>query len=118
MSAVPLPEPTLARIRSHAEDEAPREACGLVCGEAVHPARNLHPTPLTHFDLDPAALLRNPEPTAIYHSHVEAPATLSAADRAAAALWPAVDHLVVEVRRGRATEVRCYASDGTHRWTR
>ncbi|QGN56441.1 peptidase [Novosphingobium sp. Gsoil 351] len=40
----------------------PEEACGLLLGtperiEAAIPTRNVHPTPRTHFEIDPVALI-------------------------------------------------------------
>ncbi len=111
----------LAALRAHGERDWPREACGLVVIDAsgclaARPARNLldaHDA----FLLDPAALLSarraGEMPVAIYHSHCDAPATLSARDHAAARIgdapaWPGVDHLIVEVRAGRAGATRRY----------
>ena len=41
---------------------SPRECCGLLLGEggridAALPARNVHPQPSTHFEIDPQALI-------------------------------------------------------------
>jgi len=75
----------------------PEEGCGLLLGaegriEHVQPARNIHPTPETHFEIDPQALvdaLRSarrggPEVLGYYHSHPSGPAEPSATDRAMA----------------------------------
>lgn len=76
----------------------PNEACGLLLGrngriEQVQPAANVHPTPQTHFEIDPKALVDahraarqgGPEVLGYYHSHPSGPAAPSAADRAMAA---------------------------------
>jgi proteasome lid subunit RPN8/RPN11 len=76
----------------------PQEACGLLLGhglriERAQPARNVHATPLTHFEIDPQALIDahraaragGPQVLGYYHSHPSGPAEPSAADRAQAA---------------------------------
>ncbi len=52
----------LAAIEAAAETAHPHEACGILFGEgaritAFTEARNVHPTPRTHFEIDPQALL-------------------------------------------------------------
>lgn len=74
------------------------EICGLLLGEEGHvtqvrACRNVHPTPATHFELDPAALFaalrsaRAGGPAVIghYHSHPSGRADPSPTDAAAAA---------------------------------
>ena len=78
--------------------QSDQEVCGLLLGCAGHVTqlvvcRNVHPTPATHFELDPAALFaalraaRAGGPAVIghYHSHPSGQATPSATDAAAAA---------------------------------
>jgi len=75
----------------------PLEACGLLLGrggriERVQPARNLHPTPQSHFEIDPQALIDahraaregGPEVLGYYHSHPTGATQPSATDRAVA----------------------------------
>jgi proteasome lid subunit RPN8/RPN11 len=75
----------------------PEEACGILLGrngriDAVQPARNVHPTPRTHFEIDPRALIDahrsarqgGPEILGYYHSHPQGRAEPSATDRAQA----------------------------------
>jgi proteasome lid subunit RPN8/RPN11 len=75
----------------------PEEACGLLLGhgssiEQILPARNIHPTPGTHFEIDPQVLVDahraarsgGPEVLGYYHSHPDGPAEPSAIDRAMA----------------------------------
>jgi proteasome lid subunit RPN8/RPN11 len=82
------------RILSEAEGAFPAEACGILLGREgrigqLQPARNVHPTPLTHFEIDPQALVdahraaRNggPEVIGYYHSHPNGVAEPSATDR-------------------------------------
>lgn len=76
----------------------PNECCGLLFGAADlvaghRPAANIHPTPQTHFEIDPRVLIdahramRNggPRVAGYYHSHPLGPAKPSATDRALAA---------------------------------
>ena len=73
------------------------EICGLLLGkerviQALVPCANVHPTPATHFELDPAALFRahraarSGEATVIghYHSHPSGNAAPSSTDAACA----------------------------------
>lgn len=72
----------LQRLREEADRTAPHECCGLLLGsssriKAAVPARNIHPTPTTHFEIDPQALIDahrtarsgGPEVIGYYHSH-------------------------------------------------
>lgn len=76
----------------------PDEACGLLLGEgmritAARPAANIHPTPQTHFEIDPQALIDahraardgGPQVLGYYHSHPTGDPVPSATDRAMAA---------------------------------
>ncbi len=71
------------------------EICGLLLGrgsmvEAIEPCANVHPTPATHFELDPASLFRalrrardgGPQVIGHYHSHPSGLASPSATDAA------------------------------------
>ena len=86
------------RLLREADCAYPDEACGLLLGrdgrlEWVVPARNVHPDPSLHFEIDPQALIdahraargRGPAVIGYYHSHPVGPAEPSATDRAAAA---------------------------------
>lgn len=97
----------LASMRAHARAAHPQEACGLLLGalgEAAgagrvwiteaRPTANVHPSPLTHFEIDPAALIaahraaRAPGAPALigcYHAHPAGAAAPSATDQALAA---------------------------------
>jgi desampylase len=88
-----------AALLAAARASHPREACGLLLGEgacitAARPARNVHPSPHTHFEIDPEALIDAhraarvpgaPQVLGYYHSHPTGPAQPSATDRAMAA---------------------------------
>ncbi|WRK97363.1 M67 family metallopeptidase [Altererythrobacter sp. H2] len=88
----------LGRLRAEAAAAHPHECCGLLLGEGLavtrlEPARNVHPQPDRHFEIDPRALIDafragragGPQVLGYYHSHpVGAPAP-SPTDRAEAA---------------------------------
>ena len=93
-----VPAPILAAMRAHAAAAHPLECCGLLLGEGDHitaaePAANVHPSPHTHFEIDPAALIAahraaragGPQVVGNYHSHPHGPPDPSATDRAHAA---------------------------------
>lgn len=74
------------------------EACGLLFGseagiDSLQPATNVHPTPETHFEIDPQALVDahramrtgGPRLVGYYHSHPIGEPTPSATDMALAA---------------------------------
>jgi desampylase len=77
----------------------PREACGLLLGEggriaAARETANVHPSPATHFEIDPQALIdahraaRAGDGAPVigyFHSHPAGAAAPSATDRACAA---------------------------------
>lgn len=85
-------------MRAAAAAAHPHEACGILLGEgnritAARPAANVHPTPATHFEIDPRALIDahraaragGAEVVGYFHSHPTGPAAPSATDRACAA---------------------------------
>ena len=87
----------LRSILAEAEAAHPRECCGILLGEgeairAVMPAANVHPTPGTHFEIDPQALVtahreaREGEARVLgyYHSHPNGLARPSSTDEAMA----------------------------------
>lgn len=76
----------------------PHEACGILIGEGgritdVIQASNVHPTPETHFEIDPQALIDahraqregGPKVLGYFHSHPNGLAEPSETDRAMAA---------------------------------
>jgi proteasome lid subunit RPN8/RPN11 len=89
----------LAAMRAAAAAAHPREACGLMLGEgqritAICETANVHPSPHTHFEIDPQALIDahraarrgdGPQVIGYFHSHPAGPAAPSATDRASAA---------------------------------
>ncbi len=85
-------------LHAAAARAAPQEACGLLLGngsriDRIEPAGNVHPTPQTHFEIDPQVLIdahRNargggPEIVGYYHSHPNGPPEPSVTDRSMAA---------------------------------
>jgi proteasome lid subunit RPN8/RPN11 len=88
----------LTAMRAAAAAAHPREACGILLGEGAHivaarEAANVHPSPETHFEIDPQALIDahraarsgGPQVIGYFHSHPRGPAAPSATDRASAA---------------------------------
>lgn len=88
----------LDQLRAHAARAHPEECCGILIGEArvigdILPARNVHPTPETHFEIDPQTLIDahrkaregGPEVLGYYHSHPAGPAHPSTEDQGSAA---------------------------------
>ena len=76
---------------------AANEACGILfgtptCIDTAIPSRNIHPTPRTHFEIDPAALIAahksaragGPQIAGYWHSHPSGSAAPSATDQASA----------------------------------
>ncbi|MEW4448678.1 M67 family metallopeptidase [Qipengyuania sp. JC766] len=95
---VRLTSDLLTRLVEEAERAYPAECCGILRGdrsaiEAIQPARNVHPTPRSHFEIDPQALIdahRDARggglPVAgYYHSHPEGRAVPSQTDQAMSA---------------------------------
>ncbi len=88
----------LGQMRAAAAAAHPREACGILLGEGeriseARPAANVHPTPQTHFEIDPQALIDAhraarhagaPQVIGYFHSHPVGAAAPSATDRASA----------------------------------
>lgn len=86
------------QVLAEAARAHPRECCGILLGDgetigALQPARNVHPAPETHFEIDPRALLdahraargKGPQVMGYYHSHPCGRAEPSSTDQAMAA---------------------------------
>lgn len=97
----------IADMLAEAERAHPRECCGILLGggeaiRAIRPARNVHPDPFGHFEIDPQVLIDahreerdgGPRVVGYYHSHPNGRAEPSATDRAMAAsdgaIWAVV----------------------------
>jgi proteasome lid subunit RPN8/RPN11 len=85
----------VAALLAYAAEAHPREACGLLLGregriEEVRLCANIHPSPETHFEIDPQALIDahraarggGPDVLGYFHSHPSGPPEPSATDRA------------------------------------
>jgi proteasome lid subunit RPN8/RPN11 len=85
----------MATLLKEAARAHPQECCGLLLGQGggittVSPASNVHPEPLRHFEIDPAALIAahraarsgGLQVLGYYHSHPNGRAEPSATDRA------------------------------------
>ncbi len=94
---VVIAQSVIAKILAEAARAHPHETCGLLLGAPVISqavtAANVHPTPRTHFEIDPLALIAahkaeragGPVLAGYWHSHPAGPPEPSATDRAMAA---------------------------------
>ncbi|MBN8502595.1 MAG: M67 family metallopeptidase [Sphingomonadales bacterium] len=86
-----------ATLLKEAASAWPEECCGLLMGEGARiestiPARNVHPDPASHFEIDPAVLIAahraarqgGPQVLGYYHSHPNGRSTPSPEDQACA----------------------------------
>lgn len=109
----------LSEIISHAREEAPREACGILAGRdgrvlRLYRARNADPSP-TSYSLEPEQQYRifkdiedrGLELVAIYHSHPSSPATPSDND-IKQAYYPDASYLVVSLTDPLEAQVRAF----------
>jgi proteasome lid subunit RPN8/RPN11 len=114
----------LKQMRRHAEEDYPKECCGLLLGirdgnsrEVVDvvPCENASMTPRTRYEIDVRELVRVQrdgrgrgfEIMGIYHSHPEHEAKWSETDLRDAE-WVACSYLIVEVRAGVAKAERSF----------
>jgi len=114
------------RLAALAEADPEREVCGLVVagpggGQAIFPARNVAGAAAERYEIDPAAHLalarrlrvEGGSIVAVYHSHVDGPARLSATDLEDALdggrpVLPGVDQVVIGMAQGKAVEVQVF----------
>ncbi len=79
---LPVPERVYRALLNEADLSGREECCGLLLGQSgritsIAPARNIHPRPRTHFEIDPQALIDahrsertgGPQVVGYYHSH-------------------------------------------------
>ena len=98
MASIEVTSGVIDRLLVEAAKAMPNEACGILLGQAgrierVQPARNIHPAPATHFEIESQALIDahraarmgSPAVVGYYHSHPAGPAEPSSTDRANAA---------------------------------
>lgn len=85
-------------LQDEAKRAHPAECCGILLGQGNRiatalPATNVHPQPLSHFEIDPQTLIDahraaragGPQVLGYYHSHPTGDPAPSAVDRAEAA---------------------------------
>ena len=95
MAEIELTREVLDGLLDEARRALPCEACGLLLGrgqaiDRILPTRNVHPSPQTHFEIDPQALVDAHRAEregglrviGYYHSHPRGTAEPSATDRA------------------------------------
>jgi proteasome lid subunit RPN8/RPN11 len=105
-----LPRRLREEIVAHARETAPRECCGLLFGDGevadrLVRGRNVHPTPETRYEIDPAQLrqaLAGADDSdrflvAIYHSHPATEPKPSYTD-ITDARWPAQVYVLTSLR--------------------
>lgn len=109
-----------AALHADAASAAPQEACGLLLGQgaqitSIQPAPNVHPTPETHFEIDPQVLIDAHRAArsgglkiiGYYHSHPKGPPRPSATDQEMAAgdgyIWAIIGQGAIEFWRDTAS---------------
>jgi proteasome lid subunit RPN8/RPN11 len=123
--------PIAGRLSALAEADPKNEVCGFVVAGArggleVVPVRNVAGAAGQLFEADPAAHLALSRRlrreagriAAVFHSHVDGPARLSAADLAGAVMedgpaLPGVDQIVVGLESGKVREIRVFTWMGS-----
>lgn len=114
-----IPPGVLADIVSHADEQAPIEACGLLVGAGVGVTRSYRLTNVDasaeHFSLDPKeqfAVIKDIRPRgwdvlAVYHSHPETPARMSQEDLRLA-LAPGMRYVIISLLDKDHPQVKCF----------
>jgi proteasome lid subunit RPN8/RPN11 len=118
----------LDTMRSHAEQSYPNECCGALLGRrdgprnivhSIVPCENLRPSP-TRYEIAPRDLLQlrraarvsGREIVGFFHYHHEHEAIWSETDLADAH-WIGCSYVIVDVRAGKAAEVKSYRLVGS-----
>lgn len=77
-----ITKPIYRAILAHAEEEYPNECCGILVSGTYIECLNTHPDPKNHFRIDPVEIKPyQGKIDAIVHSHPDATARLSPADK-------------------------------------
>jgi desampylase len=119
-----LPRTLQDEIVAHARESKPRECCGLLFGDGevvdrLVRGRNVHPTPETRYEIDPAqlreALLVGDDSdrylVGIYHSHPATKPEPSHTD-VTDARWPAQVYVLTSLRSEPAQVLAYRITDG------
>lgn len=132
--ALQLSAALASRIYRHAQEDYPREACGILVGRreggdrrvsAITPGANVEPTRVhDRFLLDPRTLLRVMRETrgtdtgviGYYHSHPDHPSRPSQTDYQFASEWADHAFLIVEVRDHLAVECQSWVVSNGAAW--
>lgn len=126
MDSFELPDAMAAEIIAHAEEEFPKECCGIIAGpdgraEKLFRMRNVDPDPIMRYSVDPRQLKQvfdeadaaGWEFVCIYHSHTHSPAFPSATD-VERALYPEAVYALVSLADRSAPDLRAFRIfDGT-----
>lgn len=120
MDAFPLPRSMARAIVSHAQEEYPKEACGIIGGppgeaRVLHRLRNVDPDPVMRYNADPRELKqaydaideREWDVVAIYHSHTHTEAYPSQTDVARAA-YPDAAYILTSLKDRSAPDIRAF----------
>ncbi len=110
----------LAGMLKHSQQDQPSESCGLLAGRDgvitdIFPARNVHPTPATAYEIAPEELFRlfreiraqGLELLGIYHSHPSGENAPSPAD-VERAYYPDVAYFIVSPSLNAKNPVRAF----------
>lgn len=122
--AFPLPRLLTAEIIAHAQAGYPEEVCGLISGRAgapvaVHPGRNISPTPRVTYELDHETLAlqiqfedQRLELFGVYHSHPQGPEGPSETD-VRLAFYPDAVYVIVSLADIARPVVRAFRINST-----
>ena len=130
MSLLRLPRALLDRVCFHAEQQYPRECCGVLLGtpnadgwtvvDVVRAGNSVLDSPKNRYAIAPLEFVkimsearsRNLEVAGFYHSHPDHPAMWSQTDLTEAH-WIGCSYLITEVSQGRAAATNSFRLAGT-----
>ena len=124
-AVIEIPEDIREAMISHAKDEVPNEACGILAGrsgrvEHFYAMRNADDSPVT-YRLDPTEQIRvfneiedkGWELVGIFHSHTQSQAYPSETDRRQA-FYPEAHYVLVSLANSKAPDLRAFLIDDGH----
>lgn len=120
MDVFRLPESMAIEIIEHAQEEYPKEACGIIGGTPGEPTilfrlRNVDTDPVMRYNADPKELKhatdeiyeRDWDVVAIYHSHTHTPAFPSQTD-VARAYYPEAAYVLASLQDRAKPDLRAF----------